>query len=554
MAYLLTRRGLIAGALPMLTSAAPQATATRPATLDLRQPIGEAAECIIHRMDPSQKYRPWFAIIVADGRPTHLEHAVWDLGDTSGRFFEALITARQMIHASPQMRSAEQHIRDYLFALFGSDGVVRDPEKKAPDHMFAQGSALYALVTDYESRPTAEGRARIERMIAGLDALAEQHGDYIVFPQVATKIAPCSHQAAYQVLPAVRYYELTRYAPALAYAEKLSRWSFYHDSTLKEDGSITKTGWEGHLHAWMDTCCGALRCARAGSGLNHAEIAERCRKTYEWVRANYTSPFGWVADSVGAKTCETCTITSAIRLALELIKEGRMEYWDDIERFVRNQLVENQFHSLERLHLGSAQLAAGMRGCFESWAHPNDLIGVDNGDGDIEGCCLNGGMRGLFLAYQNAITRSGGVVRVNLLLSVGIPALEVSSHLPYEGRLDLYPQLAEPILVRCPSWLRPDAVRVDGPASVSPEPGGRYLRLTGIRPGSQISLHFDQPEEYRTHTVARKQYKCFWRGDTVVGIEPPGVRYPTYQRDAMRARRAPMEKRDTAYLVPRISW
>jgi hypothetical protein len=553
MKVLPTRRAFVGSVTLPLVAAASTRGAMRPATLDLRGPLREAIDCVMHRMDPAQNYRPWFSIVVENGRPVRLQHAPWDLGDTSGRFLEALITARHMMPPTPGANLAEQRIRRYLLSLIGDDGLVRDPDQHQPDHMFAQGSALYALVTDYEDMPAPSKRVRIERMIEGLNRSAEHHGDYLVFPHVATKIAPCSHMAAYQVLPVVRYYELTKYRPALDYAEELSRWAFYHDPTLRLDGSIGKPGWEGHLHAWMDTCTGVLRCARAGTSLDQTEIAERCRKIYEWVRANYTSPFGWVADSVGAKTCETDTIASFIRLALELIREGHLDYWNDIERFLRNQLVENQFHDVTRLHLSSS-LSGGLRGCFESWAHPNDLIGVDNGD--IEGCCIGGGIRGLFFAYQNAITDTGTALSVNLLLSAGAPRLEVASYLPFEGRLELFPQTTRPILVRRPDWLQPKGIRLDGPASLhaSEEPGKPYLRLEGVKAGSRITLTFDQPEHYRTHIVVGKEYRCLWRGDTVISMEPRGIRYPIFQREAMRRDRAVLEQRDVRFRVPAIHW
>src|SRR5207249_11734870 len=114
----------------------------------------------------------------------------------------------------------------------------------------------------------------------------------------------------------------------------------------------------------MDTFSGIIRCSRAGSGLDHAEVTGRSRKLYAWVRANYTSPFGWVADSVGSKTCETDTITSAIRLAPESTREGHTEYWDDFERSVRNQLVETEFRDVEGLVIADTATARRVRGCF----------------------------------------------------------------------------------------------------------------------------------------------------------------------------------------------
>jgi hypothetical protein len=547
----MTRRTFLAA--PIITRLQGRATELRPATLDFREPLRRAVQCVINRMDPSMQYQPWFAVDVVNGRPTKLRHDVWDFGDTSGRFLEALILARQMIPPDPAMTTVEDRIRRFLNSLFDSTGLVYNPKLKQPDHMFAQGSALYALVTDFEQSRDAAVRARIEKFIGALNKSAVQERDYLWFPQVATKKGACPHQAAYQVLPAVRFYELTGYTPALQFAARLSRWPLYHDDTVTANGVITKTGWEGHLHAWMDTFSGILRCARAGTpDLDHREVSERAYRVFEWVKTNYTSPFGWVADSVGATTCETDTITSAIRLALELIKEGHTEYWNDIERFVRNQLVENQFVEVETLHLEDPILARGVRGSFESWADPNTLLAVKNAD--IEGCCINGGIRGLSLASQNAIKETAQEIQVNLLVSAISSSLEVASYLPYEGRLDLYPAGKKQIRVRTPDWLRPHDVRVSASTGVHVERQSSAVVLKGAVAGDRLTLDFEQPTLERSYTVASRTYRVTWRGDTVVQLLPQGNPYPIFQRSALNRPAAPLKPRDISLISQQVHW
>jgi hypothetical protein len=486
-----------------------------------------AAECLMNRMDPDQNYRPWFGVQIEKGLPAKLVHEKWDLGDTSGRFLEAFIMARQMLSPPPFMRLSEGRIRRFLNSLF-QDGVISGEDATGIDHMFAQGSALYALVSDYAASPGAGLRARVERFILALEKLAVKEEDYSWYPQVATKQAPCSHMGAYQIFPMVRFYELTRFRPALRFSERLSRWVLFHDPTITPDGVITKTGWEGHLHAWMDSFSGIIRCAAAGANLDYGAICRRAEKLYLWVREHYTTDFGWVADSVGSQTCETDTITSFIRLALELTRIGRHDYWNDIERAVRNQLVENQFRNVDRLHISEAAVRKGVRGAFESYGHPNTLLALQKGT--LEGCCIHGGMRGLFLAFQNAVTVSGDAIRVNLLLSNSRPQLEVVSFLPHQGRLQLHARSRQPIDVRCPDWLQPDKARVDGPGSlkVESESKGPYLRLSGLNAGAKVSIDFDLPEKGKSYTVAGRRYKAKWRGDTVLELSPLGEPYPTY--------------------------
>jgi hypothetical protein len=547
----LTRRSFLAT--PVVAGVRATASELRPATLDLREPMHKAVECMMNRMDPSMGYQPWFAVDVVNGYPTKLRHDIWDFGDTSGRFVEAFILARQMVQPDPAMITAEKRINRFFNSLFDSTGLVYNPALKQPDHMFAQGSALYALVTEFEEGRDPVVRTRIEKFIGALNTAAVQESDYIWFPQVATKKGACPHQAAYQILPTVRFYELTGYTQALRFAARLSRWPLYHDDTVTPSGVITKTGWEGHLHAWMDTFSGIVRCARAGAPeLDHREVTQRAHRLFEWVKANYTSPFGWVADSVGAKTCETDTITSAIRLALELIKEGHTEYWNDIERFVRNQLIENQFRNLERLHIADPKLARGIQGSFESWADPNTLLAVKNAD--IEGCCINGGMRGLFLASQNAIQETPKEIRVNLLISAACPGLEVASYLPYEGRLDLYVGGSKQIRVRTPDWLQPKDVRVTGPTGLQVKIERSAVLLTGAARGGRITLRFEQPETERTHIVAGRTYRALWRGDTVVRLLPHAGVYPIYQRAALDESAVASKIRDPLPISQRVHW
>ena len=526
----------------------------RPMTLDLRAPLREAVSCILHRMDPGANYRPWFAVDVKNWKPTKLRQDVWDIGDMSGRFLEALVLARNMIEPTPDMLVAEQRIREFLIAQLGSDGLVLHADRKGPDHMFSQGSALYGLVTDYDAGRDPAQRRQIADLIAGLDRHARYEADYIWFPDVATQVAPCAHMAAYQVLPIVRFYELTSDRVALQYAERLSRWAFYHDPTVSPEGMITKTAWEGHLHAWMDTYSGLIRCARVGTGLDRKEVVTRSQKLYEWVKQNYTSPYGWVADSVGSETCETCTISSAMRLALELIKEGHTEHWNDIERFVRNQVVENQFRDIDHLGIADPLTSQGLKGAFESYAAPNTLIAVQ--DGTIEGCCINGGIRCLFLAYQNVIHETAEAVRINLLLSHATPGIETICYLPHEGRFELYTKAPKTIWVRCPDWMNPETVRVDGPAGLnhSMDSATQCFRIYGAKAGTHIILTFEPRQQSDLSVVATKKYDVKWRGDTVMQLTPPGRPYPIYQRDSLARLTPTLETRYEPYKQPRVQW
>src|SRR6516165_8869206 len=126
----MTRRDFLALGAVRLVPRASQASAVsrRPATLDLREPLQRSAQCIMHRMDPSENFRPWFAVDVEDWTPIRLRHDVWDFGDTGGRFLEALLLARQMVTPTSEMLLYEERSRRFVNSLFGPDGLVENLE------------------------------------------------------------------------------------------------------------------------------------------------------------------------------------------------------------------------------------------------------------------------------------------------------------------------------------------------------------------------------------------------------------------------------------------
>lgn len=504
---------------------------------ELLNPCGAmalAADSILYRLDAASNYRPYFYIKGRDGVPAYLQHGQWDLGDMTGRYLESMVMTRRMVGARPAWSQAESRLANFLLSLYGDGGLIMDIDRGVPDHMFAQGSALYGLVAAYTDSGDKELERAIERHISGLLAHGQHVEDYLVYPEVATS-APCSHMAAYQVFPAMDFYESTGYGPALELAEKLSRWAFLHDDTIGQDGVVKRAGWEGHLHAWMDALCGVMRFAKVSSAIPREDVVLRCKKTYDWVRQTQATEFGWVPDFPGSPTSETCAISSMMRMALQLISSGFSEYWDDLERFTRNQLVENQFRNVDSLGIADPQVAGALSGAFDCWANPNSLLASvrqwgKEDDGDVEGCCVNGGQRGLYMAWQNATTSEPDRVSVNLLFSHETKDAVVCSMLPREGRLQVRLRGRErpcELMIRVPSWASEVVVTRDG-VPVPTEQRDRRIRLGDVQPETTVAVVFAVPERQTRSVAGPCEYTLDWRADTVMGISPAGTKYPIY--------------------------
>ena len=503
-----------------------------PRTLDLREPMALAAQAIVRRLDASQEYRPWFLLRGKGGIPATPEHASWDLGDMTGRYLEGLILTRRMGVSRPELSRAEERLGHYLLKLLGPDGLVHDPSSGAVDHSFSQGSALYGLLAWFEDSGDPAVRTAIERLISGQFKRMEQQGDQLVDKTVKLEESSGSHLAGYQIWPVIRFYELTGYTDALTLAEGLTRWALA-DPVLGTDGAITKAlSWEGHIHSWLDTLAGCVRTARNSQSLDRSQVIGRCRKVYDWVLRTNATSFGWIATFPTHGSCETCAISSAIRLALELATSGQTEYLDDVERFVRNQVVEAQFRDLNAYTGGPQPPTPLLLGCFDSQSLLGGHLGTRGGEdvGTVEGCCLNGGMRALALARGAIQTFDESGLTVNLALSMNDPAGEVVGYQPFEGRVNVIPRSAGTVRVRLPRWVQHKDVKVfvdDKPASGTYENG--YLVLTDVLARARVLVHYPLRELTEDVVAGGRNYQIRWKGDTVISVNPSDGREPTYR-------------------------
>ncbi len=528
--------------------------------MDLREPMALAAHAIPGRLDPEQDYRPWFMLRGRGGIPVQPEHASWDLGDMTGRYLESLILARHMGITAPELSQAEVRLERFLFKILGPDGLVHDPQSGAIDHSFSQGSAMFGLLAWFEDTHDPEVRRALERLISGQLNRLQRHDDLLVDPSVKLSESSGSHLAGYQIYPAVRFYELTGYPDALTLAEGLTRWAMA-DPVLGSDGAITKPlSWEGHIHSWLETLAGCARAARNSPALDRQKIVARCRATYDWVRRTNGTGFGWLATYPTGGSCETCGISSAIRLALELADAGYPQYFEDVERFVRNQVVAAQFKDLSTYQNGTNRVTPLLLGCFDSQSMPNGHLGTRGGEdvGIVEGCCLNGGMRALALAWDAIATADENGVTANLALSRSGPACDVIGYQPLEGRVDVVPRVAGSLRVRLPGWADPTRIAVaitnrsGTPARMEWRFKPPYIVFQSVESGMRFAIRFPLRELQEDTTAGGQTFHVRWKGDVVIGVDPPGQREPTYQTAQARTttRKRPKAEEDYCRTVP----
>ena len=297
---------------------------------------------------------------------------------------------------------------------------------------------------------------------------------------------------------------------------------------------------------------------------------------------------------------EMCTIGDMTYLAVKLSEMGVGDYWEDVDQYVRNHLIEGQPTDPEKMRKATMSepiLARLALDGSESIQHPlregEEQIPLDPIEETTENvferftgaylsecgwptcmpkhrymmviCCSANGPMGLYAAWDATVRHANGACQVNLLLNRASPWLDIDSYLPYKGKVIIRNKTAEKISVRIPRWVDLDAIesRIND-KTASPFRVGRYLVFNDLSAKDAITITFPMVETTETYTLKWKKTD-FWqestnpgnrwkpddpparfmitfRGNTVVDISPRDDtgEYKLYERDHMKADKAPM--------------
>jgi len=287
-------------------------------------------------------------------------------------------------------------------------------------------------------------------------------------------------------------------------------------------------------------------------------------------------------------------VDDMIEFGIKLSRAGLGNYWEDVDRLIRNHLVESQFTRkdlLERVAQNRTRdkslipkSVPGGEYIYEEMSKTPGRCSTDNvhermiglyanaieptnlGNDRLLQCCTGTGGRALSRTWESILENQGdGQVQVNLFLNRASQWLDIDSYLPYEGKVIIRNKTARRISVRIPGWVKRHELRarVNGDdRRLSAFVGGAYQVFDGMKPGDILQLDFPMKEEtvhLTTQTKAGKTtYKIDFRGNTVVDISPrndsPYV-YPIYLRDHMKtAKKAPMKTKTRFVPDKVIKW
>lgn len=563
-----------------------------PDTLDLAERAALAINALTRVVDPARDYEVYFYTRFAQ-KPPILRHAgAPDYEGAHMKFLESLPLMR-IISGSTYNIDVDRKMMTSILRHTGQDGLHYIPWSRVstmPDFLggapeegsesvvlkaqkpfttvWFEGRGLLALSVWDQHDHNPRWKQLIEKKIDRLLELAVKKDDYGYFARgryyVMGDKSPVDGPMPQGFYPlfsaaishgAAAYYKRTGYQPALELSGRLARGLYKHCNLFDKDGRFLFN----HFHHSTYALIGMLEYASAAKD---QELIQFVKKAYEYGKTLGEPLIGFYPEYPGVPgldgklegrktTCESCEVADMLVLGLKLTKLGVGDYWEDVDRTVRNQFVENQL-----IRTDWVDKVAQKEVTVEPWQDSNDAAersvgswagwasAVDFAPGrcEVMQCCTGNAARTLYYVWDSILTPEKNRVRVNLLLNRASPQLDVDSYLPYEGKVVLKIKRAPAVAVRIPEWTDRAAVRCDvngrAQESVLSE---SYLEIKELQKGDVVTIEFPMRQTMVMREIGGVSYKLTIKGNTVVDIDPKGTIYPLYERQKYRLSEAPLK-------------
>ncbi len=471
---------------------------------------------------------PYFNIFWCD--PAEAAHDWPDFGDVMSRQLQAAIMARHL--TGKEAKNEKLWMRKVLSYLDPHTGLLVRPRTSFSEPVADLGDqalTLYALVTAYEETSDPALRNAIDTMVDHLPG----------------RYDPTQGLRGFIVKSLMTWVRRTGSRPALQQAGMLVKSCFDENPLFTPDNTFRHGG---HMHGNLRTLVGAADYALY---VKDPVLFSRVDALYRYIRSQGTS-FGFLPEVIGRKcdvvSCETCALMDFLGLAVTLANNGHPEYWGDVERMVRNQMVESQVSDVSWLKPGgqpdTAQftwrdVGARMVGAYAGWTSPTHILaareGLHWGGPELRGktrafqnCCGGSGTHGLFIVWKNASRYDNGTLSVHLHIDKLLPQAEIRGHQPYRGLVTIDLKQPAKVRVRIPDFVDAKDMKVKvNQAEAKARVWGNYLELDNRQAGERLEVTY--PVNVRDEEIVignpgfrQYRYRVTWKGDTVVRMTPVG--------------------------------
>lgn len=619
------------------------ASRTCPASLDLPERASLALEHLLELADPDYGDLP-FGEVLLGNRPQCFRHAE---GDWTGTLAWSILgmAAGRWITGSLGGLEVESNQRHLLLRSFDNlDGFsysARSPWNDRGFGLLEQSRVLLALLVWCSEYPCERLERYAARLLDALWRISEPYGKggrRLVIPDAGCSddpglpkgLPPVGAEGlpsgALQGLPSgllpgfspghssgllvgaafieplVKHHELTGSGLGLELAENLARSVFDPASgVFGEDGSFSEPFGQA-----FPAVTGLSRLAAVIGDTLHRD---RALQVHRWAAGLLTSYGTALGSGPGEEAADPWGLSELIRSSISLAEAGWSEGWDEVDRFVRNQLVEMQFTDLwnvevePRSHLETkpfddcedimkrslgaffpafpnradyARTTARSTGAAlwalgDVWRH---IVVMREGESGSRAehpavrAIGREGESGTNRGDASAASEGQSELIVNLGINFENRWARVTGHEPYRGRIEVVSKIGGTLRVRLPRWVPLDRViaSVDGNERVPFIEEGMVC-LGGIDAGQVVAVDYPLRQDTTEEPVRRpgrrqpevpggrpgplpeQVYRACWRSNTVVGISPQyGGFSATYRRGHLEQDTAPQH--EVCYFIP----
>ncbi|HEX9971958.1 MAG TPA: hypothetical protein VGD14_07810 [bacterium] len=491
--------------------------------------------------------QPYFNIFWTD--PAEAAHDWPDFVDDTSRQLQAAIMLRRMTGiALPIEKTWYQNI---LSLIDLNSGLIERPHTHYANgdnndaFLGDQALCLYALATAYLDDPDKKLKQTIFKMVDGLDSCVkstQKEKDILLSGFLIKSLMVC-----------VRYLNSEQ-------ALNLSTWivhkTFHEDFLFTPDNQFRQGG---HVHSMLRTLVGAADYALY---TNDPIIYSRVNSLYQSFKTLGTR-FGFIPEVVHRKgdliACETCALMDYVGLAVTLANHGHPEYWGDVERIVRNHLIESQVKDASWLRSDNSRedteqfswrdIDKRMIGGYAGWSSPTHILAYEEiltwwGGAELknkvrafQNCCGGSGTHAFFSAWKNSARFDNETLSINLHLDKLLPQAEIRCYQPFDGLLTIHLKQSCHVQVRIPDFVAHQQIKIESNhEAIEPKFWGNYVRLGHRKAGEVIKISYPLPVYTEKESIGNPgfrqyPYQITWKGDTVLKIEPLGQSYETGYSD-----------------------
>jgi len=603
-----------------------------PATLDLAERARLAVHAMTSMTNPNLDYEMYFPVAHM-AQPPAMYVSQSDL-DTWGMFGEATALMRIM-SGSRENLHVDKTWMEVMLKGQGSDGIIYSPTTGRDWTMYSEampeGGAAgsenptkqYSLLSFGTAHwlPATCLLAQMDPQGPWAEAARKLAGGYV--PLMINKGADRSylfspwmypgrlvHKLAHNIMEEsiytagtqswiamclVMYDRALHDPPASQLAERIMNFNIFDRGVNESEGRFHESPEvgdgpaKGQYAHFLTHATNILASIYVYMQTGNKPLLDRAIKSYEYAKLKGDPLVGFFPEvcsdykQVGSRPCETCATAAMVVAALMLAKLGYDRCWDEADRWIRNQLAENQLTQIDWLSDGhldysrsktspdffdpkrytTDRVAERTLGAFAGWAGPNDWVSQEDWEGGntenivttIQNCCTADGSRALFAAWRDMLSYDQGVLKVNLLFNRASKWVDIDSYLPYMGRVELRVKEQVKLALRLPEWVNPGDARCEVGGTVRALTyEGRYAQLGRADRDETIVLSFPISERTERRRIEGSDYTFVLRGNDVVSVDPTGTYLPLYQRAHYRLGR-PLYEKVTRFVVPQdLSW